>query len=430
MSTFRALRYPPYRAYWLGMLISLVGTWMQSTAQSFLVYELTGSALRTGLVMFAFSLPSLLFALPGGAIADRWDRRRLLIWTQSAFAASAALLSVLTFARAVGFEVILALATWNGIVMAIDAPTRQALVPTLVEREDLGNAIALNSAAFNGSRIFGPALAGLVYQAAGPAWCFLLNALSYLAVIVPVWRMRVRSEPEEVQAAPVLEEIRDGLRYVRAQPVLSSLLLLLAAVGTFGYSWAVVMPAFAVRVLHGGAATNGLLLTAVGIGATAGALWIASLRSLRRPGRIVVGCAAATGVALVAFSLTRTLLAALVGIGVVGFSLIAYMSATNTTIQSLVDDRYRGRVMSLYTLALIGSGPLGSLLAGGLADAVGVAPALGLLGVLVVGSAGVILWGVPSLVRLEGAALLHSPAGGRPREAAGAPTTGSARWPV
>jgi MFS family permease len=431
VSTFRALRHPPYRAYWLGMLVSLVGTWMQSTAQSFLVYELTGSALRTGFVMFAFSLPSLLFALPGGAVADRWDRRKLLILTQGAFAASAALLSALTFARAVRFEVILALACWSGVVMAIDAPTRQALVPTLVEREDLVNAIALNSAAFNGSRIFGPALAGLIYQAAGPAWCFLLNALSYLAVIVPVWRMRIRSEPEEAQAAPVLEEIRDGVRYVRARPVVSSLLLLLAAVGTFGYSWAVVMPAFAVRVLHGGAATNGLLLTAVGVGATAGALWIASVRSLRRPGRIVLGCAAATGVALVAFSLTRTLPAALVGIGAVGFFLIAYMSATNTTIQSLVDDRYRGRVMSLYTLALIGSGPLGSLLAGGLADAIGVGPSLGLLGALVVGSAGAILWGVPSLLRLDGATLAHLTARPvRPREVPGAPTTGSARWPV
>lgn len=401
MSTFRALRHPNFRAYWLGMLASLVGTWMQSTAQSFLVYELTGSAFRTGLVTFAFSLPSLFFALPGGAIADRWDRRRLLILTQGSFAASAALLSVLTFTRTVRVESILALALWNGMVMAIDAPTRQALVPTLVAREDLANAIALNSAAFNGSRIFGPALAGFIYQTAGPGWCFLLNALSYLAVIVPVWRMRIPTGDRETAREPVLEGIRDGLRYVRERPPVSSLLALLAAVGTFGYSWAVVIPAFSVQVLHGGAATNGLLLTAVGIGATAGALGIASLQDLGRPGRIVLGCAAGTGLALIGFSLTRTLLPALAGLGVVGFFLIAYMSATNSTIQSLVEDRYRGRVMSLYTLALIGSGPIGSLLAGGLADAVGVAPSLAVNGALVVGSAAVAALAVPGLLHLN-----------------------------
>lgn len=396
MSTFRALRHPVFRTYWTGMLVSLVGTWMQSTAQSYLVYELTGSALKTGMVVFAFSLPSLLFALPGGALADRYDRRRLLLVAQSAFMVAAAALAALTFAGRVRFEHVVGFALWNGLVMAVDNPTRQALVPALVDREDLANAVALNSAAFNASRVFGPALAGLVYRAVGPAWCFAANAVSYLAVIVPMWRARL---PEASGPTPVdgglLRQAADGVRYVRGHPPLQALLLLLAAVGTFGFAWMVVMPAFAVRVLAGGPAENGLLFTAVGAGATVGALVVASARDVR-PGR-VVALAAASGAGLVLFSLTRTLWAACTAIAVAGFFLIAYMSSTNATIQSLVDDRYRGRVMSLYTLALIGSGPAGSLFAGWLADAAGVAASLAANGVLVVASALVSWWLAPGL---------------------------------
>ncbi|MDR7386498.1 MAG: MFS transporter [Armatimonadota bacterium] len=387
MGTFRALRHPAFRTYWTGMLVSLVGTWMQSTAQSYLVYELTGSALRTGMVVFAFSLPSLLFALPGGAVADRYDRRRLLLVAQSAFMVSAAVLAGLTFAGAVRFEHVVAFAFWNGVVMAVDNPTRQALVPALVDREDLANAVALNSAAFNASRVFGPAVAGLVYRAVGPAWCFAANAVSYLAVIVPMWRVRLPEAPGAVpEDAGILRQAADGVRYVRRHPPLQALLLLLAAVGTFGFAWMVVMPAFAVRVLRGGPAENGLLFAAVGVGATLGALAVASVREFR-PGRAVVGLAAASGVGLVLFSATRTLWSACAAMAVAGFFLIAYMSTTNATIQSLVDDRYRGRVMSLYTLALIGSGPAGSLFAGWLADAAGVVASLAVNGALVVASA-------------------------------------------
>jgi MFS family permease len=397
--TFRALRHPVFRTYWTGMLVSLVGTWMQSTAQSYLVYELTGSALKTGMVVFAFSLPSLLFSLPGGAVADRYDRRRLLLGLQSAFLLSAGFLAALTFAGAVRFWHLLAFAFWNGMVMAVDNPTRQALVPDLVDREDLANAVALNSAAFNASRVFGPALAGFVYKAAGPAWCFAANAVSYLAVIVPMWRVRLpdRAAPAR-EGGGLLRETTEGIRYVRQQPALRVLLLLLAAVGTFGFAWMVVMPAFAVRVLGGGPAENGLLFTAVGVGATGGALWVAGSRELS--GRWVVGLAAASGAGLVVFSATRTLWAASTAIAVAGFFLIAYMSSTNATIQSLVDDRYRGRVMSLYTLALIGSGPAGSVFAGWLADALGVATSLAVNGLLVVASAAAAWYLAPELVGL------------------------------
>ncbi len=419
MNTFRALRHPTFRTYWTGMLMSLVGTWMQSTAQSYLVYELTGSALKTGMVVFAFSLPSLVFSIPGGAVADRYDRRRLLLLLQTAFLVAAAFLAVLTFMGAVRFWHVLAFAFWNGMVMAVDNPTRQALVPQLVDREDLANAVALNSAAFNASRVFGPALAGFVYKAAGPAWCFAANAASYLAVIVPMWRVRLpnRSAPAPADTG-ILEEASEGIRYVRGQPALRALLLLLAAVATFGFAWMVVMPAFAVRVLEGGPAENGLLFAAVGVGATVGALWVAGAREIS--GRRVVGLAAASGAGLVAFSATHTLWAASATIAVAGFFLIAYMSSTNATIQSLVDDRYRGRVMSLYTLALIGSGPAGSVFAGWLADALGVATSLAVNGFLVVASAGTAWFLAPELVELvpqgRGAARAKAPVGRLPVE--------------
>lgn len=395
MTTFRALRHRAFRTYWTGMLVSLVGTWMQSTAQSYLVYELTGSALKTGVVLFAFSLPSLLFALPGGAVADRYDRRRLLLVAQSAFMVAAAALAALTFAGLVRFEHVVAFAFWNGLVMAVDNPTRQALVPALVDREDLANAVALNSAAFNASRVLGPALAGLVYRAAGPAWCFLANAVSYLAVIVPMWGVRVPGQAGGHREEGILRQAADGVCYVRARPLLAMLLSLLAAVGTFGFGWMVVMPAFAVRVLGGGPAENGLLFTAVGVGATLGALWVASARDLR-PGR-VVALAAGSGVGLVAFSRTGHLWSSCAAMAVTGFLLIAYMSSTNAAIQSVVDDRYRGRVMSLYTLALIGSGPAGGLFAGWLADAAGVRASMAVNGALVVASAAAVWWRAPEL---------------------------------
>lgn len=407
---FRALRHRTFRVYWTGMLASLVGTWMQSTAQSFLVYELTGSALRTGLVVFAFSLPSLLLTLPGGAMADRYDRRRLLLLVQAAYMLSAAALAALTFAGAVRYEHVVAFAFWNGVLMAVDAPTRQALVPSLVGREDMANAIALNSAAFNGSRIFGPALAGFVYQAFGPAWCFAANALSYLAVIIPMGRVRLPHKPAPAASeGTMLQQMLDGVRYVRGHRTVRAMLLLLAAVGTFGFAWMVVMPAFAVRVLKGGPAENGLLLTAVGVGATVGALAVAAAR-VTPPGRFVLGCAVLSGLGLAAFSATGTLAAAAAGIALTGFFLIAYMSATNATIQSLVEDRYRGRVMSLYTLALIGSGPLGSLFSGWLADALGVTVSLAINGALVVASAAAAWILAPDLGRV-GVPRPHVPAG-------------------
>jgi MFS family permease len=396
---------------------------MQATAQAFFVYERTGSALQTGMVTSAFTLPSLLFSLVGGAVADRYDRRCLLILTQTGFLLSAGLLAGLTFGGWVEVWHLTVFAFVNGSLMAMDAPVRQAILPALVSREDLQNAIGLNAAMFNGSRIFGPALAGLVYQVGGPGWCFLLNALSYLAVILPMARIRVDSQVD--RRSPLLDHLLGGLRYVQGERITRSLLLLLAAVGMFGFTWTVLSPAFTVRILHGGALENGSLLTAVGVGSTFGALRVAGGGASHRPGRFVLTSAAATGMALVAFSMTHHLLAALACLSLTGFFLTSFMSATNSTIQSLVEDRYRGRVMSLYTLALIGSGPPGSLVAGSLADLVGVPASLAVNGVLVTLSAGVCAARVPDLVRLEGQALRRPAASRSPRTGAPEVRSGS-----
>jgi MFS family permease len=407
MNTFRAFRHANYRRFWFGMLISLVGTWMQGTAQSFLVYEMTGSALRTAMVMFAFTLPSLLFSVFGGAIADRYDRRRLLVGTQISFMTSAAVLAALTLTGVVQVWHILVLAFASGLTMAIDAPTRQALLPGLVEREDLQNAIALNAAVFNGSRVFGPVLAGIIYEVGGPGWAFALNSVSYLAVIWPLTRMRLAVAQGSAQSEPMLAQVRDGIAYVRSQAAVGSLLLLVAGVGTFGFAWMVLAPAFTVGVLGMGPLENGYLLTATGVGATAGALTVATLRGLRRPGVFVATCATLAGVMLVVFSFTRTLPPALLTLAVVGFFLTAFMSSTNATIQSLVEDRYRGRVMSLYTLALIGSGPIGSLLAGVVADALSVPASLAINGAMVVACAALIYIRAPAVVRLRSTVPAH-----------------------
>lgn len=401
MNTFRAFRHANYRRFWFGMLISLIGTWMQGTAQSFLVYEMTGSALQTATVMVAFALPSLLFSVFGGAIADRYDRRRLLVGTQISFMTSAAILAALTLAGLVQVWHILVLAFASGVTMAIDAPTRQAMLSALVDREDLQNAIALNAVVFNGSRIFGPVLAGIVYKVGGPGWAFALNAVSYLAVIWPLVRMRLVPDAGRAAVASMIAEIRDGLRYVRSHTAVRSLLLLVAGVGAFGFAWMVLAPAFTVSVLGMGPMENGYLLTATGIGATAGALTVATLRGFRRPGVFVLTCATLAGLTLALFSFTRTLPAALVVLAMVGFFLTAFMSSANGTIQSLVEDRYRGRVMSLYTLALIGSGPAGSLLAGSVADAVSVPASLAVNGALVVACAALIYLRAPVVARLR-----------------------------
>ncbi len=378
LSTFSAFGHRDFRLYWTGNLISLVGTWMQSTAQSYLVWELTRNPFATSLPLLFFSLPSTLLALIGGVAADRVDRRKLLLGTQAAFTLQAAVLAGLTLSGHVRIWQIYLLALISGIVMAFDGPARQSLVPSLVERPVLSNAIALNSTAFNASRVFGPPLAGLVYAVAGPGWCFALNAVSYFAVLYSLWIIRPTTGAGGVRQTHVWDDLREGIAYVRGHAFTRTVLQLVALVGTFGFTHVVLMPVMASTILGGGPAENGYLLGAVGVGATLGALSVATLRPPRRPGQVIVTFAFAGAACLLMFAFSRHLLLSLILSAGVGGSILGFLTTANSAIQTSLPDALRGRVMSIYSLALIGSGPLNSLVAGLLGNALGAPGAIAL----------------------------------------------------
>ncbi len=373
--TFSAFRHPNFRRYWWGAILSMVGTWVQTTALSYFVWELTHSPLATSLPTFFFSLPTLALSLFGGVLADRVDRRRLLIVTQSLFMIQALALALLTWLHLVRVWHIYLVSFLNGVTMAADSPARQSLVPRLVGREDLTNAIALNSLVFNASRVVGPPIGGLLYAAAGPAAAFFANALSYLAVIYPLAVMDLPLQQEGPRAG-VWADIREGLTYVWGHPIVRTLLLLVAMMGTFGFSQVVLMPVMATDVLGGGAKENGYLLGIVGIGSTVGALLVASAGAGERPGQRILTLGAVSAAALLAFALSRTIVLSGLVLFLVGLGIIGFLATSNATIQNIVPDALRGRVMSVYALALIGSGPLNSLLAGVLANVLGAPQAI------------------------------------------------------
>jgi MFS family permease len=380
LSTFSALRHRNYRLFWTGMLGSQVGTWMQSTAQSYLVWELTGSALATSLVTLVFSLPSTVLALVGGVLADRVDRRRLIMTTQSVFLLQAVALTALTFTGQIRIWEIYALALVNGIVMAFDSPARQSMLPSLVPREDLSNAVALNSTVFNASRVVGPPIAGLVYAAAGPGWCFAINAISFGAILYALANIQLAPAQSGIVRTHLWDDLREGLGYVRGHTVVRTLLLLVALLGTLAFVYIVLTPVVASRVLGGGARENGYLLGSAGIGATVGALTVATLRP-RRPGRIIVGFGYSASAALVALAFSRQVVLSMVLTATVAGCVMAVLATCNATIQEYLTDTLRGRIMSIYTLALIGSGPLNAVIAGALGSALGADWAIGISGV-------------------------------------------------
>jgi len=381
--TFSAFRHPNFRRYWWGAVVSMVGTWVQGTALTFFVWELTHSPLATSLPTFFFGVPTMVLSLFGGVLADRVDRRRLLIMTQALFALQAAALAALTWFHLVRVWHIYLLSFVNGVTMAADSPARQALVPRLVAREDLTNAIALNALVFNGSRIIGPPIGGLIYAAAGPAAAFLANAVSYLAVIYALAIMRLQPRPEEGPRPGLWADLREGLVYVWSQPIVRTLLLLVAMMGSFAFSYLVLMPVMTTTVLGGGAKENGYLLGIVGVGATSGALLVAAAGAGDRPGQRLLALGALAGGALLTFSLSRTVVLSGAVLFIVGMALIGFLSTANATIQNLVPDALRGRVMSVYALALIGSGPLNSLLAGVLGNYLGAPRAIAVSALLI-----------------------------------------------
>jgi MFS family permease len=368
---FRALRHRNFRLFFGGQIISLIGTWMQTVAQAWLIYRLTGSSVLLGVLGFVGQFPIFLLSPLAGVAADRWPRRRVVIATQSASMLLAYILAALTMTRRINVGEIIVLATCLGIVNAFDVPARQSFLIEMVGREDLLNAIALNSSMFNGARVAGPAIAGVLVALIGEGWCFLLNGISYLAVIAGLFMMRIDETLVVHDGAAPLEKLREGFRFARHTKPIRTLLILVAVVSFMALPYTVLMPIFAVRILHGGASAYGTLMGAVGVGAMFGALTLAMRQQLRGLGTVVAYSATGLGASLVLFSLSHWYWLSFTILVLSGFTMMMQFTATNTLIQAMVPDQLRGRVMSLYAMMFLGMTPLGSLLAGAVADRIG-----------------------------------------------------------
>jgi MFS family permease len=367
----RALRHRNFQLFFSGQLISLVGTWMQTVAQSWLVYRLTGSSLKLGLVGFASQIPVFIMAPIGGTTADRLNRHRVVIATQTISMVLALILAGLTLSHEVRVPHILVLAALLGLVNAFDIPARQAFLVEMVGREDLMNAIALNSSMFNGARIIGPAVAGILVAKIGEGWCFFANGVSYIAVIIGLLMMRIEHPKRGTSKASPLEDIIEGFRFVRNTAPIRALLLLLGLVSLVGMPYTVLMPVFADRILHVGARGLGILMGSTGVGALLGALTLALRAGIKGLGRWVALACGGFGVSLFLFSFSRCFWLSAALLLPVGFSMMLQMACSNTLIQAMVPDQLRGRVMAVYSMMFMGMAPFGALLGGALADRLG-----------------------------------------------------------
>ncbi|MDR3632305.1 MAG: MFS transporter [Isosphaeraceae bacterium] len=413
----RAFAHRNYRLFFSGQLVSLIGTWMQNVAQSWLVYRLTGSAVLLGLVGFAGQFPVFLLAPLGGSLADVRNRHRIIVATQTAAMTLAFLLAALTLSGTVRIWHVFTLAALLGLVNAFDIPARQSFLVDMVGKADLLNAIALNSSMVNGARIAGPAVAGVLVGTAGEGWCFFVNGLSYMAVIAGLLAMRVEPRPKLARQGSTLAHMIEGFRYAAGTAPIRALLVLLGLVSLMGMPYATLMPIFADRILHGGPRGMGLLMGATGIGALGGALALAARKGYRGLGRWVTLASGGFGVSLIAFSCSRSFWLSAALLVPVGFSMMVEMSASNTLIQIMVPDRLRGRVMAVYSMMFMGMAPFGALLAGTLAERLTAPGTVAFGGAMcLVGS---VLFGMylPSL-RSEGMRLIvaQEAAGGDPPE--------------
>jgi MFS family permease len=369
---WRALRHRNFRLFFAGQSISLIGTWMTRVATSWLVYRLTGSALLLGTVGFAGQIPTFLLAPFAGVWVDRLDRRKLLVWTQVLAALQSLALAALTLAKVINIHEIVGLSVLQGLINAFDMPGRQAFLVQMVEdKQDLGNAIALNSSMVNMARLIGPALAGFVIASAGEGYCFTIDGISYLAVIASLLMMRVNIAPAKRAVTSMLEQLKEGWTYVSGFAPIRTILLLFALISLMGMPFMVLMPIFASKVLHGGPHTLGFLLGASGVGALISAVSLALRKTVRGLTTMIQISAALFGVALICFGLSRILPLSMFLMLIVGFGMMQGLAASNTVIQTLVPEDKRGRVMSYYTMAFVGMAPFGSLLAGGLAHRLG-----------------------------------------------------------
>jgi MFS family permease len=369
-TTLRALRHRNFQLFFSGQLISLTGTWMQSVAQAWLVYRLTGSALLLGTVGFASQIPVFLFAPLGGITADRVNRQRLVIATQTTSMILAGILAWLTRSGHIQVWHIFLLAGLLGVVNAFDIPGRQSFLIDMVGKEDLMNAIALNSSMFNGARVIGPAVAGILVARIGEGWCFEANAISYIAVLIGLLLMKVRSAPRISNRSPI-EDIIEGFRWVNRTKIIRSLLLLIGLVSLVGMPYTVLMPVFADKILHGGARGLGILMGATGVGALFGALTLAAKTGIKGLGRWVTITCATLGISLFLFSFSTSFWLSAALLLPCGYSMMLQMACSNTLIQTIVPDHLRGRVMSLYSMMFMGMAPFGAFFGGALANRIG-----------------------------------------------------------
>jgi MFS family permease len=350
---------------------------------SWLVYRLTSSAFVLGLVGFLGQLPGFVIAPFGGVLADRQSRHRILLVTQTVAMLQAFVLAFLVLRDLIDVPTILVLSAVIGVVNGFDIPTRQAFLAELVERkEDLANAIALNSSMFNGARLIGPALAGVIIALVGEGICFLLNGISYVAVLAALFAIQVSPRPYGLSRPAVMGQLVEGFAYALGFAPIRAVLILVALVSLMGMPYTVLMPVIAGEVLHGGPHTLGILMAATGLGALAGGLYLASRRTVLGLGRLIVVASSLFGLGLVAFSLSRTVWLSVLTLVVTGFGMMVHMAASNTILQTIVDEDKRGRVMSLYSMAFLGAMPLGSLLAGTLASLIGAPGTIGLGGLV------------------------------------------------
>jgi MFS family permease len=370
---FRTLQYRNYRLFFIGQFISLIGTWMQQIAVSWLVYQMTHSVFLLGLVGFVSQLPTLVITPFAGVWSDRFNRYRMLIMTQTLSMIQAIVLAILVLSGVISVWQIILLSLFIGCVNAIDMPTRQSFVIHMIDdRKDLSNAIALNSAMFNAARFLGPFIAGVLIAIVGEGICFLINGLSYIAVILALLAMNVSNMKIGFKKSSVIEELKDGFTYVFGDQKIKSILLLVALTSIMGVPFIVLMPAFAKDILHGGAHTLGFLMSALGGGALMGAFYLAARTDVKGLRKIINLAALLFGIGLIGLSLSNYLWISLLMTFIAGFGMMVQVASSNTWLQTNIDDNKRGRVMSFYVVSFMGMAPFGSLLAGSMAGAIGV----------------------------------------------------------
>ncbi|MGH9763875.1 MAG: MFS transporter [Blastocatellia bacterium] len=392
----RSLRHRNYQLFFGGQLISLVGTWMQVVAQSWLVYRLTKSGFLLGAVGFASQIPAFLVGPIAGTIVDRYNKHRIVIATQASSMVLASILAGLTLSGVIHVWHIFVLAALLGLVNGFDIPSRQSFSVEMVGREDLINAIALNSSMFNGARIVGPAVAGVLVAAIGEGWCFFANAVSFIAVIAGLLLMKDLPHGKAPRTGSTFDDIAEGFRFIGSTSPIRELMMMLGLVSLMGLPYSVLMPIFAAEILHGGASALGFLMCCAGLGALIGALSLAARKEVRGLGRWVAYAATGFGASLILFSLSRNLYLSALMLVPAGFFIMVQMASSNTLLQTMSPDRLRGRVMSVYAMTFMGMAPLGSLIAGVLANHISAPVTVG------IGGAVCIVGGLVFLSRLPG----------------------------